>query len=268
MMKSGLSQNEKLKALRIFVDDYDYNNSELREIARIEKHINILKRSGLKTPYQLLTMDDSVSEQKLQESHARHYHRRQIEDNRARQRHKLLLEGNHLLEGPPDYYLPYAKHIDAMRVAVGYTGNPKCINDAKLKHYYLKKALFYWQEGDSVLCLTDDDINEHSGCFMFNDTSIFEYWVYQGREQTGDYIFKYTADYYRHGLSYALEDGEYFKRMSPAEAMNLKRRPFDCRYCKDIYTHGDWWGDYDQCLICDPVCRRCNVDGCVCDYND
>ena len=141
-----------------------------------------------------------------------------------------------------------------MRVAVCYTGNLKSTLDAKLKYHHLRSVLRYWQHGGSVLCLTDEDINKHSDCFMFNGTSDDKYWVYQGREQNGDYIFKYTSDYYRYFLD-GHEGDEYFKRMCPAEAIKLKRRHFDCRQCWDIYDRGDWWGDGDQCFDCDPVCR-------------
>ena len=144
-----------------------------------------------------------------------------------------------------------------------YNGNPKSITDAKLKYDYLKCLLHKWQHGDSVLCLTDQDYNTHSGCFLFNGTSDLKYWVYQGREGTGDYIFKYTSDYYRHDLN-DFRDDEYFERMCPAEAMKLKRRPFDCRQCWGIYDMHDWWGDGDQCFHCEPVCRRCSQENCVC----
>ena len=150
-MKSGLSENEKLKALRIFVDDYDQNNSKLHEIAQIEKQINFLERSGLKTPYQLITMH-SISDQEREQNYGRHYRNRKHRDYRARQTHDMNVQNEKddpedecLLEGrPPDEYLPYAKHIDAMRVAVCYTGNPKRIIDATLNYHHLKAVLRYW----------------------------------------------------------------------------------------------------------------------------
>ena len=146
---------------------------------------------------------------------------------------------------------------------------PRCA----IKNYDLISVLGYWTEGDSVLCLTDEDINMHSGCFMFNGTSYDKYWVYQGREQTGGYIFKYTSDYYRRRLIVPSNEGdEYFKRMRPAEAMKLKRRPFSCRHCWDMYNGGDGWngvgglGAEGQCYHCDPVCHFCERYDCVCGY--
>ena len=173
MIKSGLGQKEKLKALRFFVANYDQStlSRKLCEIAHIEKQKNILEQSGLKAPCEWLTMHSTSDQQRQHENR------------------------------PPDEYLPYAKHIDAMRVAVCYTGNFKIILDAELKYHHLNAVLYYWKEGDSVLCLTNEDINRRSGCFMFNGTSDDKYWVYQGREQNGDYIFKYTSDYYRNSLN-------------------------------------------------------------------
>ena len=105
MMKSGLGQKEKPKALRFFVANYDQSklSRKLCEIAHIGKQINILEQSGLKAPCELLTMHSTSDQQRQHENR------------------------------PPDEYLPNAEHIEAMRVAMCYTGNPKIILDAELK---------------------------------------------------------------------------------------------------------------------------------------
>ena len=52
--------------------------------------------------------------------------------------------------------------IDAMRVALGYTGIQKRFLDTKLKYKRAWSILEYWRSGDSVLCLTGDDIDTGS----------------------------------------------------------------------------------------------------------
>ena len=62
MMKSGLSQNEKLKALRIVIDNVDENtlNSKLSEIAHIEKQIIFFEQSCLNRPPVLYACDETL----------------------------------------------------------------------------------------------------------------------------------------------------------------------------------------------------------------
>jgi hypothetical protein len=228
MMKSGLSQNEKLSALRIVIDNVNENtlNSKLSEIAHIKRQIEFFEQSDLKTPCPC-----------------------------ERERAKYRYRSNNVYSAP----------MDAMRFAVCYTGNPKPIRDAKLNYQRWNVMLKHWQEGDSVLCLTDDDINKHSGCFHFNDSDATrdEYWVYQGREQNGDYSFKYTADYHRCDLSKILAY-EYFKQMCPAEAMKLERRHFYCRDCWDQYEGLGGEGIYELCGSCLRACEDCYEINCVC----
>ena len=228
-MKSGLSQNEKLAALRIVIDNVNENtlNSKLSEIAHIEKQINFFEQSGLETSWDV---------------------------RMPPKRHRFN-----------DYH---TDHLQGLRWSVCYTGHIKPIRKTEFKLKYLILELKHWQEGDSVLCLTDDDINKHSGCFYFEAVDApgahpDAYWVYQGRDHIGYYSFKYTSDYYRCSLS-GLGDGEYFKRMCPAEAMKLERRDFYCRQCWD--QHFGQGCDSDGVIKCDCAqsCDDCNEYYCVC----
>ena len=66
MMKSGLGQKEKLKALRMFVDNHDVNNRKLCENVHIEKQIKYFEQSGLNAPCELLTMHSATDQERQQ----------------------------------------------------------------------------------------------------------------------------------------------------------------------------------------------------------
>ena len=91
------------------------------------------------------------------------------------------------------------------------------------------------------------------------------YWSYQGREQNGDYIFKYTfrnprPAYEEETPEETPREDEYIKVMCPTEAMKLKRRRYDCSECWDKTWYPDAPnGEGLACPVCDAehCCPAC-----------
>jgi hypothetical protein len=214
MMKSGLSQNEKLEALRHVIENIDQKtlSNVLSKKDHIDSQINFFKQSGVDPPF--------TEQWRIDRDSRRCY---------------------------TDDLLP-------MRFAACYSGNSKSIRDAK--HNLQDSVHFLKRCQDSVLCLTDYDINTEKGHFHHLDER-HSFWVYQGREQNGDYSFKYNACYW--DCDKCGDRGEHgnIKRMCPAEAMKLRRREFFCTNCWDYQEYfgtdedgAPWCNCYFKCEHC------------------
>ena len=79
MMKSGLSQNEKLKALRIVIDNVDENtlNETLRTVVPFEKQLKDFVDAGIEQPREYRAdelmeyISEPISDHVLQEHYTR-----------------------------------------------------------------------------------------------------------------------------------------------------------------------------------------------------
>ena len=140
----------------------------LQNIAPIEKQIKFFEQSGITVPDELLPPFEREC------SYSRMF---PYSNGFNKEEHYTKLFTPTIKQAREDrdrYYQSYYSNrnsyllknqIDAMRVALGYTGIQKKVLDTKLKRERVGSILEYWHRGDSVLCLTDDDINALSGFF-------------------------------------------------------------------------------------------------------
>ena len=197
MMKSGLSQNEKLKALRIFIENHDEGeiNRKVKLCAVVEKQLQDFKDWGLNAPDRINVLMKRIS--------------------------KPIFS-----EYTPFFYSDCAE----LRVAVRHNGAERLIIEAGFKCYYLHWILSLWEGRCSVLSLSD---NNRDGCYTY-PKSYFKggadrdrpYLFYHGRELNGGFIFATSntkVSQEQTGQVGWVYETTVLKRFSPAGAAGLRQ---------------------------------------------
>ena len=250
MMKSGLSQNEKLTALRFVINNIDektLNAPWVLDVVAFEKDLKLFVDAGIKAPYNFKTRQTIEVILGPISDHVLHREYRAI----------ILREG----EDP----------LSSLRAVTHHVGQHRAIMEAEFKsseHYCIRGCFNGWTGLHPALLeyAFDVSLGDYYAYDAYRPWRDDEYdgelLFYYGRELNGDFLFMTmrTQDYKKRVVAKFPRmdkrdvDTTKLTRMCPADVAKLHREPepINCYACDDRI---DEEGNDDGCSW---GCEACN----------